>query len=237
MAFIKINKEKLDEVGDSMVLNYSICHTQPPLFHKTEEPLDANSWIRTIESKFTLLTSPCPNENKVKFVVQQLRGSTRLWWNHYHAMLPADHVVTWEEFKNAFKGRYIPDGLLESKLNEFLALTQGTCNVLQYAQAFNDQCQYADYHADTDDKKQDRFRRGLSLKLWEILNPIKVKTYNELVNLAISQEDCIMALKADKKRKAPMPSPSAPAQKFTLVPLGVLQRTPQHGRWVIRPPQ
>ena len=29
--------------------------TQPPLFHKIEEPLDADVWIRTIESKFTLL--------------------------------------------------------------------------------------------------------------------------------------------------------------------------------------
>jgi hypothetical protein len=47
-------------------------------------------------------------------------------------------------------------------LNEFLALTQGNRTVLQYAQAFNDLCQYAVYHADTDEKKMDRFRRGLS---------------------------------------------------------------------------
>ena len=28
--------------------------TQPPLFHKADEPLEADSWFRTIESKFTL---------------------------------------------------------------------------------------------------------------------------------------------------------------------------------------
>ena len=28
--------------------------TQPPLFHKADEPLEADSWLRTIESKFTL---------------------------------------------------------------------------------------------------------------------------------------------------------------------------------------
>ena len=28
--------------------------TQPPLFHKANEPLEADSWLRTIESKFTL---------------------------------------------------------------------------------------------------------------------------------------------------------------------------------------
>jgi len=28
--------------------------TQPPLFRKADEPLEADSWLRTIESKFTL---------------------------------------------------------------------------------------------------------------------------------------------------------------------------------------
>jgi len=67
--------------------------TQPPLFHKTEEPLDADAWIRTIESKFTLLVAPCSEANKARFAAQQLRGTARLWWDHYFAMLPADHVV------------------------------------------------------------------------------------------------------------------------------------------------
>jgi hypothetical protein len=63
-------------------------------------------------------------------------------------MLPADHVVTWGEFKTAFRGHHIPAGILDRKLNEFLTLTQGTHTVLQYAQAFNDLYQYAGYHAD-----------------------------------------------------------------------------------------
>ena len=49
--------------------------------------------------------------------------------------------------KTAFKAHHIPEGLLERKLNEFLALTQGTRDVLHYAQAFNDLCRYADRHA------------------------------------------------------------------------------------------
>jgi hypothetical protein len=62
---------------------------------------------------------------------------------------------------------------MERKLNEFLALTQGTRTVLQYAQAFNHLCQYAGYHADNDTKKQDHFRRGLNTKLKECLNLVK----------------------------------------------------------------
>jgi hypothetical protein len=41
--------------------------TQPPLFHKIEEPLDADAWLCTIESKFALLSAPCSETNKALF--------------------------------------------------------------------------------------------------------------------------------------------------------------------------
>ena len=81
---------------------------------------------------------------------------------------------------------------MERKLNEFLALTQGTHNVLQYAQAFNNLCQYTGHHADTDAKKRDHFYMGLSTELKECLNLAQPDSYNELVNMAITQEDCIL---------------------------------------------
>jgi hypothetical protein len=76
-------------------------------------------------------------------------------------MQPVDHIVTWEEFKTAFRGHHISAGIMVRKLNEFLALTQGNHIVLQYAQAFNDPCQYAGCHADMNEKKRDRFGRVL----------------------------------------------------------------------------
>jgi hypothetical protein len=38
-------------------------------------------------------------------------------------MQPTDHVVVWEEFKAAFRGHHIPVGIMDRKLNEFLART------------------------------------------------------------------------------------------------------------------
>jgi len=191
--------------------------TQPPLFHVTEEPLDADSWIRTIESKFSLLEVPCSDVNKACFAVQQLRCTACLWWDHYNVMLPADHIFTWDEFKNAFRAHHISEGLMERKLNEFLGLSRGTRTVIQYVQAFNDLCHYAGHHADMDAKKRDHFHRGLCTKLKDHLNPIKVDIYYELANLAITQEDCIMAHRAEKKRKAPVVPSSAPPQRYLLV--------------------
>jgi hypothetical protein len=85
-------------------------------------------------------------------------------------MQSVDHRVEWGEFKAAFRGHHIPAGIMDRKLNEFLALTQGGRTVLQYAQAFNDLCQYAGYHADTDEKKRDRFRRA------SVLSSVTVST-------------------------------------------------------------
>jgi hypothetical protein len=153
-------------------------------------------------------------------------------------MQPVDHEVEWREFKAAFRGHHIPTGIMDRKLNEFLALTQGNRTVLQYAQAFNDLCQYVGYHADTDEKKSDKFRRGLSTKLRDRLNTVRANNYNELVNMAISQEDCITARQAEKKRKTPVAGPSAQPQHFRIVS-DTQNRGPQQqqGRWVIRPQQ
>jgi hypothetical protein len=57
-------------------LHYSIRQTS----------LDVDAWLHTIESKFALLPAPCSDVNKALFAAQQLRGTARLWWDHFHAM-------------------------------------------------------------------------------------------------------------------------------------------------------
>jgi hypothetical protein len=104
--------------------------TQPRLFTKAEDPLDGDVWLLVVESKFHFLTGDCPDDTKTRFAAQQLRGPARTWWDHFRAMLPIDHEVSWEEFKTAFRGHHIPAGILDRKLNEFLALNQGTRTVL-----------------------------------------------------------------------------------------------------------
>jgi hypothetical protein len=49
--------------------------TQPPLFHKADESLEADSWFRTIESKFIL--HPYNDGDKAGLAAQQLRGHAR----------------------------------------------------------------------------------------------------------------------------------------------------------------
>jgi hypothetical protein len=41
-------------------------------------------------------------------------------------LFPSNAHITWREFTDAFHGVYIPPGLIEIKLEEFLSLNQGT---------------------------------------------------------------------------------------------------------------
>ena len=77
-------------------------------------------------------------------------------------MQPMDHHVTRWEFTTAFHQYYIPTGLLNRKLLEFLELKQGNMTVMEYVNKFNHLAYYARTHVDTDEKKMDHFNHGLS---------------------------------------------------------------------------
>ena len=109
--------------------------TQPPLFHKADDPLEADAWIRTIEDKFGILN--CTEMDKAAFAAQQLRGPAKIWWVNHKALLPANTRLTWNEFVAAFRSHHIPTSLMRRKMAEFLALKQRSNTVLQYAQTFN----------------------------------------------------------------------------------------------------
>ncbi|XP_066396393.1 uncharacterized protein [Miscanthus floridulus] len=109
--------------------------THPPMFTPTAEPLDVEHWLHILEQKFQLLN--VTDEQKVQFATQQLLGSTSAWWDTFNAMQPLDHHVTWQEFTTTFRQYYIPVGLLNRKLSEFLELKQGNMTMMEYVNKFN----------------------------------------------------------------------------------------------------
>jgi hypothetical protein len=73
--------------------------------------------------------------------------------------------VSWDEFYKAFRGYHLPAGTMHRNLWEFLDLQQGDDNVYEYIRKFNYLAQYGTHHVDTNEKKIELFRRGLSLPL------------------------------------------------------------------------
>jgi hypothetical protein len=52
--------------------------TQPPIFRGSDEPLDADYWISTIENKLGLFENT--DEEKVTFAAHQLQDAAGVWW-------------------------------------------------------------------------------------------------------------------------------------------------------------
>ncbi|KAK1621142.1 hypothetical protein QYE76_026659 [Lolium multiflorum] len=80
-------------------------NTNPPVFSKTEEPLDADDWLQTMENN--LEVAGVDNQEKVLFATHYLAGPARAWWTSTRAM-NAGQFMTWADFKLKFSKYHVP---------------------------------------------------------------------------------------------------------------------------------
>jgi hypothetical protein len=160
--------------------------TRPPLFVKAEDPLEADEWLRVIDQKFGLLR--CSETQKPLFTAQQLRGPASTWWGNFVVVQPANHQITWEEFKVTIREHYIPEGVLHMKQEEFMKLKQGGDTVNQYLNKFNHLSQYAIDQVNADLKKKNCFMRGLNDRLQRKMATCIDLTYGRAVSTALAVE-------------------------------------------------
>jgi hypothetical protein len=137
--------------------------THPPVFADATDPLEADNWLCTIESKFGL--RHCTEYQKTLYAAQQLRGLAGAWWASYIATLLVDQHVPWGEFRTTFRAHHLSVGLLHSKLKEFLDLEQGNHSIFDYTRQFNTLAQYGTCHVDTNEKKVNLYRAGLTIHM------------------------------------------------------------------------
>ncbi|KAK1653879.1 hypothetical protein QYE76_071684 [Lolium multiflorum] len=108
-------------------------NTNPPVFSKTEEPLDADDWLQTMENN--LEVARVDANEKVLFATHYLAGPARAWWTSTRAM-DAGQVMTWADFKLKFSKYHVPPGLIKKMRDEFRELKQGWMSVVEYRDRF-----------------------------------------------------------------------------------------------------
>jgi hypothetical protein len=230
--FARGGNEVRNAQGPAPITYADFLATRPPTFAEAGEPFEADHWLHTIESKFGLLR--CKEHQKTLFAVQQLLGNAGACWANFTAVLPTNHQVQWDEFREAFRAQHIPAGFILTKHQEFMDLRQGRKSIHDYSKLFNHLAQYALEQVETDEKKKASFIRGLSTKLKEHLLLYTGGTFLEFVSKAIIADNAIHGHKKGKKRKAmTAPSGSAPP-KYQVVhpsrPANPLRRH-QHQHW------
>ena len=75
---------------------------------------------------------------------------------------------------------------MRMKAAEFMKLTQGTKTLTKYMHVFNNLSRYAPEFVDTEAKKIESFKRGLSTKLMKSMANSKCATYNDFVSDALT---------------------------------------------------
>ncbi|WVZ70261.1 LOW QUALITY PROTEIN: hypothetical protein U9M48_018938, partial [Paspalum notatum var. saurae] len=171
---------------------------QLPIFTTAPDPLDADDWLRIIESKFGLIASP--RNEKARFAARCTHGPSGAWCASFLAMQPAGHQVTWDEFRAAFRAHYLPPSLIELKQREFRALRQGDMSVLEYVQAFIRLSQYSPEDVNTDPRRATRLLDGFDPTLLTHLGR-GYDGFNELVDVAIDMEHRLRRAHEDRRRK------------------------------------
>ncbi|KAK1680232.1 hypothetical protein QYE76_041080 [Lolium multiflorum] len=102
-------------------------NTNPPMFSKTEEPLDADDWLQTMENNLEVAGV----EAAEKLLFSTHCQDTRAWWTSARAM-NAGQMMTWEYFKLKFSKYHVPQGLIKKMRDEFRELKQGRMSVVEY---------------------------------------------------------------------------------------------------------
>jgi hypothetical protein len=92
-------------------------------------------------------------------------------------------------------------GKMRRKLTEFLDLRQGNRTVYDYTQEFNNLIWYGGHHIDTDEKKVELFRKGLTIQLQDRLILSPTLSYNEQASTTIDQEGTMRACEVVEERK------------------------------------
>ncbi|WVZ83110.1 hypothetical protein U9M48_030287 [Paspalum notatum var. saurae] len=101
---------------------------KPPSFSGSQDPMEAEDWMRTIERKLELLN--CDEQTKIALATHQLSGTALAWWEIVKA--PHKNGITWKEFTKAFRQHHVPEATKDLKAEEFRHLTQGNSTVTEY---------------------------------------------------------------------------------------------------------
>jgi hypothetical protein len=154
---------------------------------------------------------------KTKYASQQLQGPAGIWWYYHRTTLSKNDEVVWDQFKEAFRGHYIPPSLMAIKHTEFMKLTQGDKSVIEYWHDFIHLSRYAPDFVNTNAKRIASFKRGLCPKLMKTMCNSKCAMFNEFVSDTLLQEDGNAVHAASKCHKIASEARASQSNTFVVV--------------------
>ncbi|GAB2283252.1 hypothetical protein Dimus_039585 [Dionaea muscipula] len=159
----------------------------PPTFDGAVDPLEAEEWLEQVTQILDTLQI-MEEDLRVSFATFQLRGDARHWWRLTSQMVGSD----WEDFREAFLEKYIPESARDALREEFEHLVQRNMTVDEYAARFTSLLRFAP-HVATETLRCKRFEAGLRPSIREKLASHRYRIFSELLESARAVERTITA--------------------------------------------
>ncbi|MQL74786.1 hypothetical protein Taro_007151 [Colocasia esculenta] len=145
----------------------------------------------------------------------QLEAQERadVWWSSLLRTRFEDGAVEvgWDEFVRLFRAKFVPEHIQDKMEQEFLSLTQGSMNVLEYKARFSELSKYAPHIVADERRKAKKFVMGLKPSLRTKLVAFDHRTLEQALSAACRQEGEMEQYLEEKK--ASQKRPAAPFQR------------------------
>ncbi|XP_028116982.1 uncharacterized protein LOC114314724 [Camellia sinensis] len=131
-------------------------------------PPTADTWVQKCEMVFGRMQFT--KVQKQELATHQLESAALFWWNSWKEGLDL-MTLAWLNFKTRFDRKFVLATIRSQLSDEFLKLTQEGRTVIEYVTKFNELSRFAPYLVDTQEKKNEKFIKGLNHYLSKSLIP------------------------------------------------------------------
>ncbi|XP_059277664.1 uncharacterized protein LOC132031769 [Lycium ferocissimum] len=130
----------------------------------------------------------CSNAAKSKYVVSLLQKDAYDWWMTVPNAKARPPVLTWNDFMDAFRMKYVPLFYCDAKKKEFLDLKQRSMSIAEYQQKFLGLSRYAGGIISDEKDKCRRFDYGLNDSIRKSVAVLQLDNFDKLVSAALTWE-------------------------------------------------
>ena len=159
---------------------------RPPVFQGDTNPKVAEAWLRQTRKMLNVMGIQ-GDADRVDLATYQLEGEADNWWNMIKDTRNTA-IMTWAQFEELFLEKYFPMTVKEDMIQEFLSLRQGGMTVAQYVARFEELARHASRFVGDDRDKARKFEWGLDFSLREKVVPLRLTSYQGVVDAALGTE-------------------------------------------------
>ncbi|XP_065854728.1 uncharacterized protein [Euphorbia lathyris] len=172
------DRAQLQDLSDFLML-------QPPKFSGEDSVTDHMDFLDAMDRCYEVLG--CTSARMVLLAGNQLQGVARSWYLSKRGN-GLDNTFLWPQFRDSFLERFLPPSVKEATALEFEVLKQGGMTVSEYEMKFTRLAHFGEHLIPTEERKARRFERGLRDRLLDRIAPLRLSSFEEVVDRSRQME-------------------------------------------------